>query len=146
MTAAATGHAAVIDTFLLHCKIPQLELNYALFTAVEFNHERIVQALLKCGADCNFQVQTESKPLGRDDVFCDELLKILCVVAAASILRLQQMRGAKFLPVDTRSCLIRAAQNGNANIVEMLLKNGGDVNSELRGDFKIGVEEVSTRS
>lgn len=70
LTATAAGHAEVVNRFLLHCKVPRTELNYALHTAVEFNHEPLVHILVAAGADPNFEVQVECKALGEYFFVC----------------------------------------------------------------------------
>lgn len=66
--AAAEGHYEVIGQFLLKCHIPQQELDYGLYLATEFEHELIVELLLKAGGNPNFEVKTISELLGT--VFC----------------------------------------------------------------------------
>lgn len=45
-------------------KVSQDELNYGLYTAVEFGYASVVELLLKAGANANFEVQSEHCELG----------------------------------------------------------------------------------
>lgn len=57
-------------------------------------------------------------------------------VEGEAVLRHTSLDKKNLLPIETRNCLVTAAQKGNARIVEMLLENCTNVNAVVKYEFK----------
>ncbi|EGT53753.1 hypothetical protein CAEBREN_29354, partial [Caenorhabditis brenneri] len=116
--AAMEGRIEPVQFILAHCvNIPQEQLSRALISAAEGGHLEIVEELVRAGADLNFEQdeRTAMMRAARNDHF--EVVQFL-VNKGASI----NFKSSK----NDATALSLACSEGNMNIAQFLIRNGGD--------------------
>lgn len=112
MAAAFKGFKSIVEDFIEH-GITTSDINHALFVAVQSNRRDVAEFLVSRGADVNFEIETE--------VIKDNKIKMR-----------SEDDDEKHTLVKVYTVLHLAVQCGHTDIVEMLLRNGAQKDTDLK--------------